>query len=72
MDHTPFPICESADCNFNATRHAHEYRRECSEQNPSAAQAEFEMCNNCKSKTLLFEEMSDRRLEKTQTTLQEF
>lgn len=50
MDHTPFPICESADCNFNATRHAHEYRRECSEQNPSAAQAELEMCDNCKTK----------------------
>eukprot|EP00956_Cyclotella_meneghiniana_P031580 scaffold83296_cov58-Cyclotella_meneghiniana.AAC.2 len=48
VDHTPFPICESADCNSNASRVAHEYRRMAASEVPSMAQAECEKCENCK------------------------
>lgn len=48
VDHTPFPICDSADCNSNATRIAHEYRHMAASEAPSMAEAECEMCENCK------------------------
>ena len=48
VDYTPYPICESSQCNFEASRRAHEFRRQASRQMPGGlGAAEAEMCDNC-------------------------
>lgn len=55
IDHTPWPICESSKCNFEASRRAHEFRHEMASEMQGMGgkakdmwdAAEGERCDNC-------------------------